>query len=123
MFYSHFYLFTEEQLSCNSNCETDSTAENDMVDFTCMLTGNGRGSPQITWWNKKTMVEIPNVPPQEQASGSMRRDFSMQAVASTVPSLICLTRVYVDQTAGGATNVPEVQCVTESCDILCTYAC
>ena len=77
----------------------------------------------MTWLDKQTRVEIKNVPKQQLTvtGDTLSRDFSMKAVAPAVPDLVCLTRFYFNQEAGRAANVPEVQCETESCDILCTY--
>src|SRR6218665_1310089 len=118
-----FYLSTEEQQSCNTNCECekDSTAEGDMLEFTCKLSGRGGGNPVMAWFNNQTRLEIPNVPSQKLTGDSLSRDFSMKAFAPTVPDLVCLTRFYFSQEAGRAANVPEDQCETESCDILCKY--
>src|SRR6218665_2398669 len=106
------YFFTEGQPSCSSSCEEDSTAEGDEVVFTCKLTGKGGGS--MTWLDKRTMVEIKNVPNQIPTGDSLSRDFKIKAVAPKVPDLVCLTRFYFNGEAGRALNVPYVTCETES---------
>lgn len=97
-------------MECRTDCMKDVTAEGDPIHFSC---GGLGSSTVLTWYNKEDGSEVPGVSPQREVDwGLVERRFTMNAAAPEVVPHKCSAKV---------PNLPEIECVTESCGILCKY--